>query len=774
MAATRPGNRTREISAQRTEMTTIPELIARAKCGDNDAFAEVWRRYEAQVSALCRTYLRSPRPDPAVEDADLATEVFIRALHQLERYEDRSDAGVGFDAWLLQVARRVCLNYLEKKDRRSRWRSDSALDTDIAFSSEHRPSVVGIVEERETLRIATQEINALPELYRTPFRLFLEDRSHAEIAVALGISVEGARKRIERARKSLRPRLREILIPHIVQELQTVSISQLRCRTAADLVSREIRVVERALSDIVRDYRIVSVQLPTGGELQLALREEQPTLREPEIELLRQKLAGTPRAWKKRLELAEICYHTGRWHEARQEYRDVLARRPACSAAAIRLGHILEAGQDRSGAADVYRTALEAVPRSENPTATALALRARLLSATGEVAAAAHVFRQAIRLAPQDRCNYYGLFGALGSLSRYADQLDVLEEIRKLDPLDSFAIAEVYPPCAHLGQFDLARTILEQAVSDEPNNPRAIKHLFQARMNLGLRDETTVRLAERLVELAPDLVDGWTELAWIYTELGREQDALAGLHRFLLRHPNSVDAHAALAWRYHYLKRVEEEVFHARRAYALAPFDRHACWTILTALGNADASSFDDGEGDRYAMEIADRFPEDAILLARLAGHSETRGRGTEALYYASRAVAVNHSSPEAQVSLAYAYKSLGRWHEAALAFESLVRMPGGRAGHWLVSYGDALRRAGDPRAAAIFAEALDVANAGGDDLLAVSVFEASGMHDTAVTRLRAILKEPNLAVLTRVWAENRLLRLSGGAADSLAASPRV
>src|SRR5688572_7928921 len=97
------------------------DLISRAKAGDNTAFGLLWSRYEPQVVSLCRRYLSGPGRDPMADEQDLALETFVRALHQLDRYEDRSGAGTGFHTWLLEVAKRICLRSLEKGRRRQQW-----------------------------------------------------------------------------------------------------------------------------------------------------------------------------------------------------------------------------------------------------------------------------------------------------------------------------------------------------------------------------------------------------------------------------------------------------------------------------------------------------------------------------------------------------------------------------------------------------------------------------------------------------------------------------
>jgi len=90
-------------------------------------------------------------------------------------------------------------------------------------------------------------------------------------------------------------------------------------------------------------------------------------------------------------------------------------------------------------------------------------------------------------------------------------------------------------------------------------------------MNQRRFDPESLALAERLVRLAPDFVESWGELAWIYAEMERDEESLAILQQFLAEHPANAEAYAALAWRCNYLRRPEERAFYARRAYELAP-----------------------------------------------------------------------------------------------------------------------------------------------------------------------------------------------------------
>ena len=96
--------------------------------------------------------------------------------------------------------------------------------------------------------------------------------------------------------------------------------------------------VERALSEILTDHRIVVITLPSGGEMQLCLRVDRRVAdRETEIEALHARLRRRARAWRLRLELADLCYHSGQWEAAREAYRQAVALNPTCFAASTPL-----------------------------------------------------------------------------------------------------------------------------------------------------------------------------------------------------------------------------------------------------------------------------------------------------------------------------------------------------------------------------------------------------------------------------------------------------
>jgi len=132
------------------ELLSESELIALASDGDADAFGALYEKYIDQIYNYI--YFRTSN----VKDAeDICSRVFIRALHHIERYEDR---GYPFSAWLYRIAHNLVVNWY-----RDRERSD-----EISLGDQYPPPTMdGNVEDRIEKENETEEllsvIHKLPE-----------------------------------------------------------------------------------------------------------------------------------------------------------------------------------------------------------------------------------------------------------------------------------------------------------------------------------------------------------------------------------------------------------------------------------------------------------------------------------------------------------------------------------------------------------------------------------------------------------------------------------
>ncbi|HOD51867.1 MAG TPA: sigma-70 family RNA polymerase sigma factor, partial [Candidatus Hydrogenedentes bacterium] len=84
------------------------ELIKKILAGDEERFGEVIDRYARRVWALCASYVHNPS-----DCEDLVQESFVRSYLRLNTIREPG----AFGAWLGQIARTQCLEWLRKRSR---------------------------------------------------------------------------------------------------------------------------------------------------------------------------------------------------------------------------------------------------------------------------------------------------------------------------------------------------------------------------------------------------------------------------------------------------------------------------------------------------------------------------------------------------------------------------------------------------------------------------------------------------------------------------------
>ncbi|MCB9177088.1 MAG: sigma-70 family RNA polymerase sigma factor [Caldilineae bacterium] len=182
------------------------ELVARFQAraaGDNRAFRELFRRYQAMVWHVSYGFVRNP------DDAeDLTQEVFLKAYRALDRFEHRSS----FKTWLYRVAINTCQNELRRRDRRPK-----PGDTPLEDMAEQLPG--GDLPERGMMSATPSEplgralARLSPEVVTILYMKDVHELSYEEIAELLEIGVSAAKMRVHRARLALQGSYLQALEP---------------------------------------------------------------------------------------------------------------------------------------------------------------------------------------------------------------------------------------------------------------------------------------------------------------------------------------------------------------------------------------------------------------------------------------------------------------------------------------------------------------------------------------------------------------------------------
>jgi RNA polymerase sigma-70 factor (ECF subfamily) len=171
-------------------------LVAAAKAGDNDAFAQLVKATEADV------YTLAFRLTGNAEDArDVAQEAYLRAFRALKRF--RGDAK--FATWMYRITANCASTQLS---RGAKGRHDELSDDDSVADERPESDPEGMAEAGALRDRVTAALADLPPLLRAVVVLRdVYDLPHGAIATELGITESAAKVRLHRARRKLRERL---------------------------------------------------------------------------------------------------------------------------------------------------------------------------------------------------------------------------------------------------------------------------------------------------------------------------------------------------------------------------------------------------------------------------------------------------------------------------------------------------------------------------------------------------------------------------------------
>lgn len=178
------------------------ELVELTRRGDNEAFAELTRRYQSICQKSARLYLRTP------EDAEEEVQnAFWKAYQNIDSF--RGDAK--FSTWLNRILINQCLMRLRKLAR-----TKGQVSLEVEVNGEVLASVLAVENRDPETELAGQEVVSLvrsevkripPKLRRSLELADFEEAQPSKMGGLLGISDSAAKSRLLRARRLLKERM---------------------------------------------------------------------------------------------------------------------------------------------------------------------------------------------------------------------------------------------------------------------------------------------------------------------------------------------------------------------------------------------------------------------------------------------------------------------------------------------------------------------------------------------------------------------------------------
>jgi RNA polymerase sigma factor (sigma-70 family) len=165
-----------------------------ARSGDRAAYGRIVAACQNTVTAVALAITR----DVSASE-DIAQEAFLSAWQHLKRLHNPSS----FLPWLRQITRNLARDHLRTSRHRPLDGQGAEIAIELAADPSPTPMQQLVEDERE--HAAAETISALPEESREVLLLFYrEGQSSQQVALLLGMSDAAVRKRLSRARQSLR------------------------------------------------------------------------------------------------------------------------------------------------------------------------------------------------------------------------------------------------------------------------------------------------------------------------------------------------------------------------------------------------------------------------------------------------------------------------------------------------------------------------------------------------------------------------------------------
>ncbi len=184
------------------------DLMLRFRAGDEDAFAELVRRFQGRVVSLAARYVGS-----AADAEDVAQEVFLRIHRARSTYEPTAR----LTTWVHRITVNTSLNALRRRRVRRNVSAEmpgrdagSGEPPEFADADAARPDEESLkVELAQVLR---RIVDALPERQRTALLLNkYQGLSYEDTAAAMELSLPAVKSLLTRARVNVR----DALLPYL-------------------------------------------------------------------------------------------------------------------------------------------------------------------------------------------------------------------------------------------------------------------------------------------------------------------------------------------------------------------------------------------------------------------------------------------------------------------------------------------------------------------------------------------------------------------------------
>lgn len=157
-------------------------------------FKEIIEQYKGILFKVARVYCPNEN-----DSQDLIQEMMIQVWQSIHKYNDQFK----ISTWLYRISLNVAISFYRKNTTRAnRFTVLNEQTTEILTEDK--------AETEQQLNLLEQFISELKELDKALILLYLEDKSHTEIAEVLGLSISNVGTKVGRIKKKLKTRFSQL------------------------------------------------------------------------------------------------------------------------------------------------------------------------------------------------------------------------------------------------------------------------------------------------------------------------------------------------------------------------------------------------------------------------------------------------------------------------------------------------------------------------------------------------------------------------------------
>lgn len=175
------------------------EYIARAGRGDAAAFEWLYKKHVQKIHSLVYRMVGS-----LTDAEEVVQEIFCQAFKGLHAFEGRAR----FYTWIYRVAVNLTLQFRQKRARRMHTSLEDITEQKVQIPDTRREGPVAEAEYRELQETFWEALEQIHPSHRDILCMGpLAGRSYEEMAEVLGITLQGVKGRLHRARWNLKRKM---------------------------------------------------------------------------------------------------------------------------------------------------------------------------------------------------------------------------------------------------------------------------------------------------------------------------------------------------------------------------------------------------------------------------------------------------------------------------------------------------------------------------------------------------------------------------------------